>query len=289
MSYNQNHSLKYPKGEDFYNVEDFNGNFSALADELDRVDNEMSNVNDDLNNKADLEHTHSEFDEKADISQVKDIYVSNFDSFEDCYNYIKSNGINKCTVHLTTADIPESGIVVSGYIDCLDFGGNQNSAFGSISPTWTSTDDFMITANCSIKNLLINTDSQSAQYRYIDISTARNCVLENIIVSCSGSKAVINTKGIIQGATVMGLCIKDCILGAVTLQGATSGNPTNEYIKVTNSVIGTLNISGRTGANGLLATVINNVFYDEPQVNCLRKIVYNNTVVGESTASEVSE
>ena len=52
MAYNSNYGFKYPKGDDFYNVEDFNGNFDKTADELD-------NIKTAVEGKANAEHTHN--------------------------------------------------------------------------------------------------------------------------------------------------------------------------------------------------------------------------------------
>lgn len=57
MAYNTKYGLKYPGGEDYYNVEDFNKNFSTVADNLDKVDSLAKG-------KADASHTHK----AADIS-----------------------------------------------------------------------------------------------------------------------------------------------------------------------------------------------------------------------------
>ena len=45
MAYNDNHNLKYPKGTDFYNVEDFNKNFSQLADDIDSSIDDIYTIN----------------------------------------------------------------------------------------------------------------------------------------------------------------------------------------------------------------------------------------------------
>lgn len=51
MAYNTKYGLKYPGGEDYYNVEDFNKNFSTVADNLDKVDSLAKG-------KANASHTH---------------------------------------------------------------------------------------------------------------------------------------------------------------------------------------------------------------------------------------
>lgn len=51
MAYNENYEFNYPKGEDFYNVEDFNDNFNKIADELD-------DINECVASKASSGHTH---------------------------------------------------------------------------------------------------------------------------------------------------------------------------------------------------------------------------------------
>lgn len=64
MAYNSNYGFKYPKGDDFYNVEDFNGNFDKTADELDSI----------KNNKSDKNHTHNakELTSGADLNDIDD-------------------------------------------------------------------------------------------------------------------------------------------------------------------------------------------------------------------------
>lgn len=52
MAYNSNYGFKYPAGEDFYNVKDFNDNFNKAADELDEIKKSVAG-------KADNKHTHN--------------------------------------------------------------------------------------------------------------------------------------------------------------------------------------------------------------------------------------
>lgn len=63
MDYNNNYDFKYPGGDDFYNVEDFNGNFDKVADELD-------DVNTALRGKASVKHSH----DVGDLSGILPVY-----------------------------------------------------------------------------------------------------------------------------------------------------------------------------------------------------------------------
>lgn len=74
MSYNTKYNLKYPSGEDFYNVEDFNDNFSKISDEISNEETDRKNdilkLQNNIDGKAAENHKHSVNDITSGILPV---------------------------------------------------------------------------------------------------------------------------------------------------------------------------------------------------------------------------
>ena len=229
------------------------------------------------------------------IDKSKKIFKigEDFTTFSQCEKYVREKGLYGCTVYLSVKDIPETGISFSGgWITCLDFGFNNNDV-NKYDESWENTDVFAITAsNCTIKNLLFNSEKSENPYKYIKLG--HNCKIDNVIINKtddagSGKTYSVEGSGIIECSESVGsISITNCILQNVNINinDTYQLNPNNGYFFVSNNVINKLTVN--TGSKQLvgnpLVCVVNNIFGEEPSITTAsgwgKQFINNNVVIG---------
>lgn len=190
MDYNTKYNFIYPDGEDFYNVEDFNGNFSKVADQLDVFNSNFSEVDeqlDDINSKkvdrAYVQNSINQIPVKKLTTKIRDITSSDLSEGDNIIIAEKghySNGAALIFVeasgslkhHSLILGVSTSFISNTNTIVCLGSSAYATPLFNmaSVETVWAKDHKIYLTLNTDIKVI-----SDSVELKITVISDEWNC------------------------------------------------------------------------------------------------------------------